>query len=99
MVKVKYVHVFLTNPRIFSHFLIISSYDFIVFDLIIISTMKLGHAVYIQSNIYKTKWFTFLESQIIGNLELFGLKTFLVLTLNTMGGILYGDIMSERSEI
>ena len=52
-----------------------------------------------NQNIYRTKRFTIFESQFIGNLELFWTKKILVFTLNTTSGILYSDIMSERSNI
>ena len=53
----------------------------------------------INKNIYRTR-FTNFESQFIGNLVVFfELKQFLVSTLNTLGGILCGEIMSERSKI
>ena len=42
---------------------------------------------------------TILGGQFIGNLELFWTNQFLVSTLNLMGGILCGGIMSERSKI
>ena len=40
---------FYETSRIFSHFLIVSWYDFIVFDFITIPAMKFAHTVYIQS--------------------------------------------------
>ena len=58
------------------------------------------HTQYIfNQNIHRTKSFTILEIQFIGKLKVCGLKYFLVSTLNTMGGILYGDIGCERSTI
>ena len=73
---------------------------FLIFDCIIISTVKFAHTLYIfNKNIHKTKWFTILEDQFIGNLELFWIKKFLVSALNTMGGIRWGDIMNERSKL
>ena len=74
---VKYLNVFFYKiSYIFSRFLIISWYDFIMFDFIIISTMKL---VYIQLIYY---WivmvvisiYAVLESQFISNVELFRTK-------------------------
>ena len=35
--------------HVFSHFLIISRYDFIIFDFIVTSVMKFAHTVCIQS--------------------------------------------------
>ena len=59
----------------------------------------IGRANYWQ-NIYRTKWFNILESQFIGNLELFWTNKILVSTLNIVGGILCGDIIiSERWEL
>ena len=69
--------------------------------LILLSFLQWSwHAQYIfNQNMYRTKWFTILESQFIDNLELFWTQKFLVSAVNTMGGILCRNIMSERSEI
>ena len=95
---VKYEHAFLSNTPdflpLFNYFMIWLHYLFYYHFCNEICTKTVD----IKSK-QITKWFTILESQFIGNLELFGLKQILVSTLNIMGGILGGDIISERSKI
>ena len=69
-----------------------------VLFLILLSFLQLClHTQYIfNQNIYRTKWFTILESQFIGNLELFQNKTISSFYIKC---ILCSDIMSERSKI
>ena len=72
--------------------------DFNVFYCIIISAVKFTHIFYrFNQNTYRTKWFTILESQFMGNPEIFWTKRdfwFLHYIL-CMGGIHCCDIMSE----
>ena len=49
------------TSRIFSRFLIISWYDFIVFNFITISAVKFAHAVHIQSKNKKPSGLLFWE--------------------------------------
>ena len=68
-----------------------------------VELQKKVHRIYIYSyifnqNIYRAKWFTFMESEIIGNVELFALKKFLFSTLSCIGGMLFVNITSERSK-
>ena len=48
------------------------------------------------AGIYSIKIYLKLSESSAGNLELCWSKTLLVFKLNSMGGILWGDIMSER---
>ena len=62
-----------------------------------VELQKKVHRIYIYSyifnqNIYRAKWFTFMESEIIGNVELFCTKK------SCIGGMLFGNITSERSK-
>ena len=65
----------LSNIPHFLPLLITWWYDFNTLYLIIISAMKFAHTEYIfNEKIYRIKCFTILESQFIGNLELYWTK-------------------------
>ena len=90
--------------RIFSRFLIILWYDFNVFKSIISSAGKFTHTFYIfNQNIYRTKWFTILESQFIGNPELFWTKKISGFYIKFYGGwyslLWYHDWAVENMKI
>lgn len=73
---------------------------FIIFDSIIISAMKFAHTGYIQSKDILNQVVYYFGNLIYRRSRVFfGLKLFLVSTLNTVNEILWDDIMSEQPQI
>ena len=94
------MYVFLSNiPHFLPLFNNLMIWLYFFFILLLLLQWYLYTQYVFNQNMYRTKWFTILEIQFIGNLELFWIKKILVSTINTMGGTLCGGIISERSKI